>query len=210
MAITITKQPENIYPAYNDSFIEFSSDLADNNRAEIIVQPLSLFPEPFIVYPDASGVYLFNLKEAVKVQFNIQGFSDSNFFTDSYGKSISGLYLLQQIKIKVYSDVSEEEVDKEYEFYKAVNQVGQNVITNPFTLLSYSDNGIDHDLTYFEGFPFHFDIKRVLYAAGKELTVKSRNSGDETNPFIVTSDGAFRMNVDRSGGTIGRQQIFFH
>jgi len=93
MAITFTKEPEGIYPAYNDSFIEFSSDLADDNKAEITLYPVDIFTRVFVIYPDTDGKYLFNLKEAVKVIFNANGFSDSNFFVDSYYKNISGLYL---------------------------------------------------------------------------------------------------------------------
>jgi len=199
MAITITKEPENIYPAYNDSFIEFSSDLADNNKAEITVYPTSIFTKVFVLYPDADGNYLFNLKEVVKVIFNQSGFKDSNFFTTSYSKSITGLYLLQEITIKVYNDITSEFESNAYEFYKAVKQIGENITVNPFQLLSYSPNGIDHALTYFEGFPFHFDLQRVKWA-GKEITVKSLNSGNTSDVFLVTAAGAFRINIDRGGG----------
>lgn len=200
MAITITKQPEGIYPAYNDSFIQFSSDLADNNKAEITVDPIAIFPNVFVLYPDIDGNYLFNLKEAVKVILNENGFEDSNYFTDAYWKSISGLYLLQDITIKVLSDIASEQVNKSYEFFKAVKQVGQNIHANPFQLLTYSPDGVDHSMTYYEGFPFNFDIQRVIYAADKVLTVKNLNTGIVSDDMPVTSTGAFRMNVDRGGG----------
>ena len=70
MAITITTEPTGIYPGSNDSFVIFTSDLADNNRAEITVSPASLFPNVFIIYPDSDGEYIFNLKEAVQAVFN--------------------------------------------------------------------------------------------------------------------------------------------
>ena len=120
MAISFIKEPEGIYPAYNDSFIEFNSDLADNNKAEITIYPIDIFTKTFIIYPDADGNYLFNIKEAVKVIFNKGGFNDSNFFTDSYYKSIEGLYLSQLVKIEVFNDSTSESLLKYYDFFKAV------------------------------------------------------------------------------------------
>ena len=195
MAITITKEPDGIYPAYNDSFIEFTSDLADNNKAEIIVYPTLIFSKVFVIYPDPDGVYLFNLKEAVKVIFNENGFKDSNFFTDAYSKSISGLFLSQDIKITVLNDSTSEYIDKTYEFFKAVKQIGEVETINSSKLLSYSKDGINHSMTYFEGFPFNFDILKVT--SGSDIIVKSLNTGNETDPMIPTTSDSFRINIDR-------------
>lgn len=200
MATTFTKEPEGIYPAYNDSFIEFSSDLVDNYKAEITIFPTEFFTRNFIIYPDADGIYLFNLKEPVKSIFNQDGFEDANFFTDFYWKSISNLYLSQYIEIKIYNDTTSETVPKTYEFIKSVKQVGESTVENPFKLLTYTPNGVDHKLTYFEGFPFHFDIQNVQYVAGKYIKVKSLNTGAETEQMFVTSTGAFRINIDRGNG----------
>jgi hypothetical protein len=198
MAITITKEPSGIYPAYNDSFIEFSSDLANNNKAEITVYPLLTFPKVFTIYPDANGKYLFNLKEAVKVIFNAPGFKDANFDTSVYWKSISGLYLSQDIDIEVFSDIDSESTSETYEFFKAVKQVGEPLPDNPFQLLSFTEDGWNHYLTYFEGFPFHWDIQRI--ATGKDMTVKSLNTGNETAAMETTLTDSFRMIVDKSNG----------
>lgn len=197
MAIVFTKEPEGIYPAYNDSFIEFSSDLADNNKAEITIFPVEIFTRIFLIFPDADGKYLFNLKEAVKVVFNQNGFSDENFDTSIYWKSIIGLYLLQQIQINVFSDIDNEIVIKNYEFYKAVKQIGEAINSNPFQLLSFSQNGIDHEMTYFEGFPFHFDIQKVV--SGSDITVKNLNTDNETAIMNPTTSEAFRIIIDRGG-----------
>ena len=62
MAINITKQPSGIYPAYNDSFIEFNSSLSGADRAEITAFPSALFTKTFTVFPDLDGVFIFNLK----------------------------------------------------------------------------------------------------------------------------------------------------
>lgn len=197
MAITITKEPSGIYPGYNDSFIECTSDLTGHNKSEITVYPTATFPKVFVLYPDVNGNYLFNLKEAVKVIFNENGFEDENFDTSVYSKSISGLYLLQQIQIKVLNDSSEESILKNYELFKAVKQIGENLHENTHQLLSYSPDGINHNLTYFEGFPFHVDILRAT--SGKEIIVKSLNTGNETDPMIPTITDSFRMNIDKGG-----------
>jgi len=198
MAISISKEPSGIYPAYNDSFIEFTSDLSGHNKAEITVYPVSIFAKVFTLYPDNDGNYLFDLKEPVKVLFNASGFEDSNFFDYAYWKSISGLYLSQDIQIKVLNDSTSETVLKTYEFFKAVKQIGEPLPDNPFQLLSHTEDGVNHSLTYFEGFPFHWDIQRVL--TGKDLSVKSLNNSFETAAMTTTSTGAFSMIVYRSNG----------
>jgi hypothetical protein len=199
MAITFSKEITGIYPAYNDSYIEFTSDLVDHNKAEIQAYPLSLFPKKFVIYPDTDGNYLFNLKESVKVVLNQNGFNDSNFDTSVYSKSITDLFLdQQQFDIEVFNDVTSETITKNYDFFKAVKQVGENISSNEYQLLSYSKDGVSHYLTYFEGFPFHFDILKVV--SGTEITIKNLNNDITTDPFIPSSDGSFRLNIDKGGG----------
>ena len=197
MAITISQEPEGIYPAYNDSFIKFSSDLVNNNRAKITVYPVLTFPNVFVIYPDADGNYLFNLKEAVKVLFNVNGFEDENFDTSVFWKSITGLYLYQQIDIEVFSDISDESTTEYYEFFKAVKQISEAIYSNTVQLLTYTPDGVNHTLTYFEGFPFHFDIQKVLIDA--EIVVKSLNTGNDTGIMTATNSESFRVIIDRGG-----------
>ena len=198
MAITITKQPSGIYPAYNDSYIEFTSDLANNNRAEISALPLVTFPNVFEIFPDASGKYIFNLKEVAKTILNANKFDDDNFFDDAYFKNISGLYLLQEIDIEVFNDSTSETLNKNYQFFKSVKQVGEQIFANEYQLLSNGRNGLDYYLTYFEGFPFHFDLQRVQDA--KIITIKNMNTDVTSNDMLTTANSAFRLNVDRSEG----------
>jgi len=197
MAINMTKEPSGIYPAYNDSFLEFTSDLAGHNRAEITVYPVLTFPRVFLVYPDLDGNYLFNLKEAVKFIFNKNGFKDSNFDSAVFWKSITGLYLLQQIQIKVYNDATNETLVKNYEFFKAVKQIAEPIYSNPSQLLTYTPDGVNHFLTYFEGFPFHFDVQKV--ALNSVLKLKSLNTSNETPNMTATASDSFRIAIDRGG-----------
>lgn len=206
MSISIIKEPSGIYPCYNDSFVEFTSSLSGNERAEISILPSSLFPKPFRLFPDLEGKYLFNLIEVAKSILNVNGFKDSNFFTDGYYKNIQGLYLLQSVTIEVFSPSDSETIAKNYEFFKSVKQVGESIFSNPFQLLSVSKNGIDYSMTYFEGFPFHFDIQKVTDA--KAIKVKNLNTSAETTEMTPTETGAYRINIDRSNGENWTQANF--
>jgi len=195
MAITFKKEPSGIYPAYNDAYIEFRSTILNDNRAEITVDP---FPRVFLIYPNYAGVYLFNMKEAVRAVFNQNGFEDSNFDLSVYFKSIQGLYLSQEIEIKVLTDTtSVDTLSKTYTFFKAVKQIGEPIFSNPFRLLSNTADGVNFALTYFEGFPFSFDILKAT--SGKVVTVKSLNTGVTSDPMMPTLSDSFRINVDKGG-----------
>lgn len=198
MAIEIIRQPEGIYPAYNDSFLEFKSDLLKQVRAEITLYPVETFPRVFTIYKNEEGNYLFNLKEAVKVVFNVNGFEDSNYFTDIYYKTISGLYLEQEVKIEVFTVIDSEDITEEYQFFKAVKQIGEPIHDNLQQLLTYSPDGVNHSLTYFEGFPFHFDILRTNL--GSTITVKNLNTGSVSEGMASKSEETFRINIDKGGG----------
>lgn len=204
MAITILKEPSvqtpsGAYPAYNDSFIEFTSDLAGNNRAEITLTPSETFPKPFVIYPDLDGEYLFNMKEAVKVVLNSNGFSDSAFFDDQYFKTVGTNFLSQDVSIEVFNDTTSEVVGKNYSFYKAVNQIGEKIFENGYSLLNTSKNGIDYNLTYFEGFPFHFEFKRVFFTEETDIKIVNKNTGQSVRT-PTTGNGTFRVNIDLSDG----------
>jgi hypothetical protein len=198
MAITITKEPEGIYPVFNDSYIEFSSSLAADLYAEIQLYPIATFTKVLKIYPDADGKYLLNLKEAVKVVLNDSGFEDSNYFIDAYYNDISGILLNEQIDIEVFNASTSETLTKYYDFFKAVKQIGEPIHANEFQLLTFSRDGVNNSLTYFEGFPFHFDILQVT--SGNTITVKSLNTGNETSAMIPASSDSFRINIDKGGG----------
>lgn len=199
MAITFSKEPTGIYPAYNDSYIEFTSDLSGNNRAEITVSPIELFPRTFSIFPDFDGNYLFNLKEIVKSSFN-RTFEDQTEVVTGWSKNFTDKYLLQSISIEISNGSETDTISKGYQFFKAVNQVGEKIHENNFQLLTATKNGIDHSLTYWEGFPFHFSIKRVIHSEGKEIVVRSLNTTDQTDGMPTTETGSMRIQIDKGGG----------
>ncbi len=83
MAISILKEPSGIYPAYNDSFIEFQSSLIGDKRAEVTVFPTSVFTRTFVLYPDSQGRYLFNLKEDPEEKSNLASEEKNRIFEDA-------------------------------------------------------------------------------------------------------------------------------
>lgn len=198
MAITINKQPTGIYPAYNDSYIEFESTLSNNNRAEIVITG---FNDPFTIFPDLDGNYTFNFREAVKVLFSQYSFKDENgeAITTEWGQSLLGHYLALSSTLKVYNNSTSESKAVNHEFYRAVKQVGQQNHTNNCQILnSGSNNGVDYNLTYFEGFPFSFELQRLVYSPTKRINVKNLNTGitcDDINPQV---SGAFKIIVDKA------------
>lgn len=201
MAITIIKEPSGIYPAFNDSFLQFKSSLDGNERAEVTVFPQTLFPNTFTIFADLDGLYTFNLKEAVKTVLNISGgFEDSDFFTNAFFKSISGNYLEQGIQVEVFGTDENETFFKNYTFYRSVKQVGERVFDNEFQLLLPSVNGVDYYAEYWEGFPFQIDVSRVVFSDSKEIVVKNRTTGFETLKIKPDFTGILRLNVDRSDG----------
>lgn len=204
MATTITKEPSvetafGTYPAFNNSFLEFSSDLLGNNKAEITMTPSELFPKVFVIYPDTNGIYLFNMKEAVKVAINQDGFKDSGVFDDAYFKPVPKNFLSQDISIEIFNDTTSEVLAKNYSFYKEVKQVGEKIFENGFSLLNRSKNGLDYSLTYFEGFPFFFEFKRIFFTESTDIKIRNKNTGQSVRT-VLSGNGTFRCNVDLSGG----------
>lgn len=190
MAINILQAPTNIYPAYNDSYLKFSSTLSNQQYAEIKVYPLDTFGT-FKIFP-IDNTYLFNLKEFVKFALNKDGFEDKGSY-DTYGYSYSGLLHSQQIEIAVYSDTTSEAITTTYEFSKSIKQIGEQVHTNTTQILDYSTNGVDYYLDYFEGYPMDFTLQKVITGG---ITIKNLNNGLTSKTLLATSNNAFRIVVD--------------
>ena len=194
MAITILNQPEGIYPAYNDSFIEFSSDLDGIVKTEIQLLPVERFPKKHTIFGNLQGKFYFNLKDAVISRFNENRFRDVNaVFPVGFGTNIDGAYLVQGLTM-VDSNIDNEEeneVSIEFQFYRGIKQVGETIFSNTAQILSFSKNGVDYDLTYFEGFPFSFTMQRI--GNESEVTVLNKNSSIESLALTSEEDGAFRF-----------------
>jgi len=195
MAFTFTKEPTGIYPVYNDSFLEFSSNLAANVEGHIDVAELG--GDTFTVNPDASGKYLFNLKEIAKSLINSDGFRDPD---DSFpaGWGASYLYGYQELNLTVRATdagAGSDSTSKTYYFIRGAKQIGEVIFVNPAQLLNYSDGGVNYRLTYWEGYPFSFELQRLT--AADSLTIKNVNTGLTGTALVAPSTGTYRVHIDK-------------
>ena len=197
MAITITKEPTGIYPASNDSYIQFTSSLAGDSYAEVSFPSDSEFTNPFKIYPNAAGVYTFNLKNAVNMLLNVDGFEDpSPSYPASYGKSFPYGYKSLNVDLDVFDGIGgTDSASETYTFIRGAKQVSESVFSNIGQILNYSSNGVDYNLSYWEGFPFTFEIQRVT--SGHRVRFKNLNTGDFSTTLTATSTGSYRMYVDK-------------
>lgn len=201
--ITITKEPTGIYPVFNDSYLEFTSDLINNYKCEISIPLImeNIFKSnKFIIYPNHNGKYIFNLKYIVKGFLTVDGFNDmfsetpTNFNLNGFGESINQGYRRQQFNIKVYNDDTYDSKTVTYEFFKSVKQIGEPIFNNTYQILNHSLNGFDFNLTYFEGFPFTIDLQRI--ETGTEINIKNLNNGIISQFLESSSTNVYRLYLD--------------
>lgn len=209
MAFTFTKEPSGIYPAYNDSWIQFSSDLASNNKAVIDISPDSVFPSEFLVYPDTSGTYTFNLREVVQILLNSDGFNDQNdtapvgYVEDyPYGYVNIATGQTNEMTITVSNPSAGTDIDtaRDYEFIRGVKQIGEDIYANEAQVLTRceGENGVDYRITYFEGYPFTFELLRI--PSTDSIRIDNLNSGDSSTEYSPTATGSVRYWVDKGDG----------
>ncbi|WP_339875194.1 hypothetical protein [Olleya marilimosa] len=197
MAIQINNEIDGIYPAYNDSYIQFESTLTGSTKAVIQLLPQTTFPKPFELYSNINGVFIFNLKEAVKSRFNQYGFEDIyTTYPTGWSRNIQNLTLTQHLEITDYNtETSGATLTKSYEFFKSVKQIGEPVFYNNTQILNNSINGVDYNLTYFEGYPFSFELQKVI--ENDSIKIRSRNTSLFSNNLISDSTNAMRIYIDK-------------
>lgn len=188
MAITMTKEPTGLYPAYNSSYIEFTSNLVDNYKAEVVVTALS--NETFTIFPEVGGSYILDLKDIVKTLINGSGFKNmDNSYPVSWTEAYPYGYLSLDITIKTYNTSTNDSLAKTYTFIRGVKQLNEEIFPNEYQLLHGSANGVDYYLTYFEGYPFSFEISRATVS--DRIVFRNLNSGDYSSTGATVSGGAF-------------------
>ena len=197
ITISITDEPTGIYPAYNDSYIKWTSSLAGDYKTEISIAGLT---QTFTVYPNLSGEYLFNLKYAVQRLINNGTFKDLD---TTYPIGYFEAYLYGTLELTAtlvdYGTAGAGDASVNvYSFIRGVKQIGEVVHTNQYQLMHPSTNGIDYALTYFEGYPFSFEIARV--DVGDFTIIRNLNTGDAVTPFVALSTASQRVYIDKSEG----------
>lgn len=190
--ITITQDLTENYPAYNDAFIKFSSSIGPD-RCEIVPTDSVNFPLPFLIFPDPAGNFLFNLKDLARASFTNKEFSRNGYEPFTWGQSFQDNKVTVGITINAYSGATLDSLGKSYTFYKAVNQIGEPLLSN--YLLTPSENGVDYTLNYWEGFPFDFQIKELT--ATDNITVKNLNTGATSPAMTAQLTGSYAVHVDK-------------
>ena len=187
MAVKIIKGPQGpVLNAYNNSIIEFVTDIGTPSRATIKVGNFI-----FEVAPN-KGVFYFNLKPAITALMNQGAFSDT-IGVDlpvNYLFPDPSLYREQQITITVFKvRGASEALVKTYTYLKSVQQVVRSKFTdsNLLRVLSPSTSTVRH-IPYFEGYPCDIAIFSNVARA-----VTLRNLATATQLAINLSKGVNRL-----------------
>lgn len=192
MAITISQEPSGVSPAFNDTYIIYSSTLADTRST------VDVGGRQFQIFPDTSGTYYFNVKKIVQSIINTNKFVDNLDVSEEgvWGFNDSSLFTTISFTISVHSDDASEQVIRTYKFNKAVYQPGDEENTNDYAILTPSDKLTNnYYITYFEGYPFDIALKNVT--AGDQLSLKNNNSQDISPTLVPASNGAYRIVIDK-------------
>jgi len=198
MAITILKEPKDITEGYNDAYLIFSGTTVINEVPDYAEIMVDAFNRPFKLYPDTNGVFQFNLKELVKVYFND---SESGFEDDSTPPATSfhqlrtDKYLQLVVSISVIGESSNDNLSRTYEFFKSVRQVGEPINNNLLQILHNTEDGTDYNITYFEGYPFYFELQKV---ENDSIKIVNLGTTDEVTLSAITEVGTLEVWVDRS------------
>jgi hypothetical protein len=195
MAVNIIKDISGvIYPAFNDSFITYGGTA--NGSVPILSKiTIAPFTTPFIIFPDNNGEFQFNLKEIIKVNFNQNGFEDKGevpvTFTDEIFDRVKDI----EVEISLQNDLNISTIKPKYSFIKSVKQIGEKIFNNNMQLLTNSLNGINYNLTYFEGYPFFIELLEV--DENGVITFKNKNVLNEVDFFGFTADNTLRVWIDK-------------
>ncbi len=170
--ITFTKEPQGtLLNAYNNSVVEFNSDLGTAARALIEVSGYK-----FDITPNKDSFY-FNLKDVVTVLMNDNAFYDAIEITlpNIYVIPDSSLYKELSVKFTVIrTNGASDNITKVFKFFKSVQQVDSEIFTKSDLLrfLTPSRDTVP-TVTYFEGLPFDVSIYSDI---ARTVTIKNKRT----------------------------------
>lgn len=196
MALTFTKTITGVYPAFNNSYLVFTTDDAPV-KAEITVNsPSDLFSSPFVIYPNSDGYFLFNLKEIAKIAFDSDRFEFSEIPSDGWVSCLPSVFASLELDFLVYTDAGSEESTQTFDFYRGAHQVTDDYFD--LIYLKRTETNSTLSLDYWEGFPF--DVQFNDMAAGDSIQVKNLITGATSTalsvPDTVDSSSAFSLCLD--------------
>lgn len=191
--INILQAPGAFYPAYNDSYLTFTTTFTEDDRA---VVKITGTPYQFTIYPDTTGEYLFNLKNLITTLINTNKFRD-NLSVGGAGWLFadSNPYKSIDVEIIAYGDDASESVINTYTFTKGVKQYGDSQFTNPYQLLLPSEDGINYYLRYFEGYPFDFTFRELK--VNDSVVFYNKRTEQGTTAFVAGNNSPYRVVIDK-------------
>ena len=190
--INIQQEPTAFYPAYNDSYLNFSTTFTENDRAVVVLDG----SYQFTVFPDPQGNYIFNMREIVKALINSTQFRDNlNSSVSGWGFSDSSLYKEITVDITAYGDDTSESLSKVYSFNKAVKQFGDKLLLNPYQLMLPSKDGINYSLTYFEGYPMEIPFRYLNTT--DSITLYNQRTEQVSTAFVPSVNSPYRLFIDK-------------
>lgn len=181
MAITISKEPlGTVLNAYNNSIIEFSTDVGTPARALIIIDDFT-----FEITPN-NGLFYFNLKEIVKAIINEDNFSDTIAISNPATFVYPDAKLYKEISFDITvikTNGTSETLNKTYNYFKSTKQIVRKIFTENdlIKILSPSSSIINY-VTYFEGLPF--DV--AIYSnSARIITITNKRTLNSTTVNLV-------------------------
>ena len=189
--ISFEQSPTGVLPAYNDHYLIFSSDIQDEYAI------INVGVSEFKIFPDLEGKYYFNIKKIVQTLINTNKFRDNLDVStpNVWGFVDNSLYSKVTINISVHGDNIQESTSKVYEFIKSVNQAGDDENTNNYAVLLPSEGGNSYNVSYWEGFPFDFTIKRP--SKDDVITLYNHNNNSTTPQLTPNATSSYRIILDK-------------
>ena len=191
MAITVTTEPQGaLLNTYNNSVIEFNTDVGTPSRATILAGNFTFELTPNL------GVFYFNLKEVASVVNNPDNFRDSIVVTtpSAFVFPDPDLYKELEFTITMFkTDGTFETLVKSYNYKKGVLQLVRSKydVSDVLRILSPSKDNVSN-ITYFEGHPFDLSIDSN---AARTITITNkRTSGTHDIPLSKVVNRIFISN----------------
>ncbi len=187
MAVTIIKEPTQLYPAYNDSFLQFRD--SNNNSTYADISITGILEQSIRIYANSNNVFTLNLKDFIKVSFSDTGFEDKALVPlDEDIQVLTDRIVNQRIVISL-EDANDSETFT-YSFFRDVNQVIEtnNESLNSLLFPNTGENN-NYKITYFEGFPFFIEFK-FLNVEDEVTLINNRTGVSYTQSLQFDEDDA--------------------
>lgn len=235
--IVFTKNLPAINMVYNDSIIQFNSNSISNPINATLTFGLSIIGGLSFTVVPFNNTFTFNFKEVIKNQINTNRFEDTrtpNFDVQQQASDAINIYndtsLARRlfVTIKIQSATQSESVQVSYTFLRGVQQLYElrkiQSGTSNLRIMLPTNNFVDHNVTYFEGYPFDFGIFGIGFnqqyyfrnITTNQVSPIYINTGLEiiTNPpvkRVFLSDGANDSTFDDAitlSSTLNRLELY--